>query len=271
MSEKRIRKLDSKVALVTGGASGIGRACARLLAQEGASVVVTDIQDRMGNDCVAEVEASGDRACYFHHDVANEDDWRSVIAGTRQTYGRLDILVNNAGIAIAGLITELSLTDWRRQQAINLDGVFLGFKHALPLMREGGGGAIVNIASTAALVGSSNLVSYSATKGGVRALTKSMALQCASLKDGIRVNSIYPGIIETPIYNTLEGAPTHGSGGANSKHLSRDPDALAAMFVPLGTKGEPADIAAGVLYLASDESRYVTGAELVIDGGLVAR
>ena len=271
MSEQPTGKLEGKVALVTGGASGIGRACVRRLAQEGASVVVTDIQDRLGRECVAEIEALGEKAIYFHHDVANEVDWRGVIAGTRQVYGRLDVLVNNAGIAIAGLITELSLEDWRRQQAINLDGVFLGFKHALPLMREGGGGSIVNVASTAALVGSSNLVSYSATKGGVRALSKSMALQCANLKDGVRVNSVYPGIIETPIYTTFEGAPQHGPGGANTKYLSRDPDALAAMFVPLGSKGEPADIAAGVLYLASEDSRYVTGAELVIDGGLVAR
>lgn len=271
MSEANRGKLAGKVAMITGGASGIGRACARLLAHEGASVVITDIQDELGHDCVAEIAASGGKANFLHHDVAVEDDWLAVVASTRAMQGRLDVLVNNAGIAIAGLITELSLADWRRQQAINLDGVFLGFKHALPLMREGGGGSIVNVASTAALVGSTNLVSYSATKGGVRALSKSMALQCASLKDGVRVNSIYPGIIETPIYGKFEGAPQHGPGGVNTKHLSRDPDALASMFVPLGTKGLPEDIAAGVLYLASDDSRYVTGAELVIDGGLVAR
>jgi len=260
-------KLAGKVALITGGASGIGRACARRLAKEGAFVVVTDIQD--GGECVAEITRSGGDAYFLHHDVADESDWRAVIADAKLKCGRLDVLVNNAGIAIAGPITDLSLTDWRRQQAINLDGVFLGFKHALPLMRSGGGGSIINIASTAALVGSGNLVSYSATKGGVRALSKSMALQCAALKDGVRVNSIYPGIIDTPIYGTLEGPPQHGAGGA--KHISRDPEALAGRFVPLGKAGSPEDIAAGVFYLASDDSRYVTGTELVIDGGLVAQ
>ena len=268
---ERPGKLAGKVALVTGGASGIGRATSLLLAREGAAVAVTDLQDAAGRECVAEIAGAGGRAIFIHHDVASEDDWRAAIAHTSEAFGRLDVLVNNAGIAIAGLITEVSLADWRRQQAVNLDGVFLGFKPALPLMRAGGGGSVVCIASTAALVGSSNLVSYSATKGGVRALAKSMAMQCAGLKDGVRVNSIYPGIIGTPIYGTMEGAPQHGPGGANTKHLSRDPDALATMFVPLGTKGAPEDIAAGVLYLASDDSRYVTGAELVIDGGMVAR
>jgi NAD(P)-dependent dehydrogenase (short-subunit alcohol dehydrogenase family) len=260
-------RLAGKVALVTGGASGIGRACARRLAEEGAFVVVTDIRD--GGASVAEITNSGGNACFFRQNVADESDWESVIAGIETRCGRLDIMVNNAGIAIAGPITELSLADWRRQQAINLDGVFLGFKHALPLMRAGGGGSIINIASTAALVGSGNLVSYSATKGGVRALSKSMALQCAALKDGVRVNSIYPGIVDTPIYGTLEGPPQYAANGA--KHISRDPEALAARFVPLGKVGTPEDIAAGVFYLASEESRYVTGAELVIDGGLVAQ
>jgi len=264
-------KLAGKVALVTGGASGIGRASALRLASEGAFVVVTDLQETQGAACVTEIERAGGHARFHRHDVANEADWIAVIADTKGKNGRLDVLVNNAGIAIAGLLTELSLADWRRQQAINLDGVFLGMKHALPLMRANGGGSIVNIASTAALVGSANLVSYSATKGGVRALSKSAAMQCASLKDGVRVNAIFPGIIETPIYGTMEGAPQHGPGGANTKHLSRDPDALAAMFVPLGTKGTPEDIAAGVLYLASDDSRYVTGTEMVIDGGMIAR
>jgi NAD(P)-dependent dehydrogenase (short-subunit alcohol dehydrogenase family) len=260
-------RLAGKVALVTGGASGIGRACAQRLAEEGAFVVVTDIRD--GGACVAEIAAEGGKVCFFRHDVASESDWETVIAGIKTKNGRLDILVNNAGIAIAGPITELSLADWRRQQAINLDGVFLGFKHALPLMRAGGGGSIINIASTAALVGSGNLVSYSATKGGVRALSKSMALQCAALKDGVRVNSVYPGIVDTPIYGTLEGTPQFAADGA--KHISRDPEALAARFVPLGKAGSPEDIAAGVFYLASDDSRYVTGTELVIDGGLVAQ
>jgi NAD(P)-dependent dehydrogenase (short-subunit alcohol dehydrogenase family) len=261
-------KLDGKVALVTGGASGIGRACAVLLAREGAAVIVGDIQPEMGEDCVNAITGDGGRAIFLHQDVADEDNWISVIAQIKSRFGRLDVLVNNAGIAIAGQITELSLADWRRQQGINLDGVFLGTKHGLPLMRSGGGGSLINIASTVALTGSGNMPSYSATKGGVRAFTKSVALQCAALKDGVRVNAIYPGIIDTPVYAKFEGAPQHGEGGVNTKHLSRDPEALSAKVVPLGVPGAPEDIAAGVLYLAAEDSRYVTGAELVIAGGL---
>jgi len=261
-------KLTGKVALVTGAASGIGKGCAIRLAKEGAAVVATDIDAAMGEDCVKEIARKGGAAIFLKHDVASEENWISVIAETKSRFGRLDILVNNAGIAIAGPIAELSLADWKRQMSINLDGVFLGTKHGLPLMRSGGGGSIINIASTVALTGSGNMPSYSATKGGVRAFTKSVALQCASAKDGVRVNAIYPGIIDTPVYGKFEGAPQHGEGGANTKHISRDPEALSAKVVPMGVPGQPEDIAAGVVYLASDEARYVTGIELVIAGGL---
>ena len=261
-------KLTGKVALVTGAASGIGKGCAIRLAEEGAAVVASDIDAAMGEDCVKEIARKGGKAIFLKHDVASEENWISVIAETKSRFGRLDILVNNAGIAIAGPIAELSLADWKRQIGINLDGVFLGTKHGLPLMRAGGGGSIINIASTVALTGSGNMPSYSATKGGVRAFTKSVALQCASAKDGVRVNAIYPGIIDTPVYGKFEGAPQHGEGGANTKHISRDPEALSAKVVPMGVPGQPEDIAAGVVYLASDEARYVTGTELVIAGGL---
>jgi NAD(P)-dependent dehydrogenase (short-subunit alcohol dehydrogenase family) len=178
--------------------------------------------------------------------------------------GRLDILVNNAGIAIATpSVVAMSLADWRRQIAVNLDGVFLGVKHALPLMRASGeGGSIVNISSTAGLRGSNFLAGYSATKGGVRLFTKSVALECAAAKDKIRVNSVHPGIIETPIWAAMSGT------GANA---APDLDAISVTAVPLGVKGVPQDIADGVLWLASDESRYVTGLELVIDGGMTLR
>jgi NAD(P)-dependent dehydrogenase (short-subunit alcohol dehydrogenase family) len=252
-------KLAGKVALVTGGASGIGRASAIHLAREGAAVVIADIQDGSGVSCAAEIAAANGEAIYEHLDVADEESWMRSVSRIAQTYGRLDILVNNAGIGIGGQITALSLTDWRRQQAVNLDGVFLGIKHCLPLMRSGGGGSIINMSSVTALVGSGTFVSYAAAKGGVRALTKSVARQCAARKDGVRVNSIHPGIIDTPIFQTLEGV----SGDAG------DPKALVATMVPLGTIGRPEDIAAGVIYLACDDSRYVTGSELVIDGGLV--
>jgi NAD(P)-dependent dehydrogenase (short-subunit alcohol dehydrogenase family) len=266
--ETVLGKLGGRVALVTGAASGIGRACAQRLAQEGASVVATDIDVQMGEDCVNQIVREGGKAVFLRHDVANEENWISAIAETKSRFGRLDVLVNNAGIAIAGQITELSLADWKRQIGINLDGVFLGTKHGLPLVRAGGGGSQINIASTVALTGSGNMPSYSATKGGVRAFTKSVALQCAALKDGVRVNAIYPGIIDTPVYAKFEGAPQHGEGGANTKHISRDPQALSARVVPLGVPGAPEDVAAGVIYLASDEARYVTGTELVIAGGL---
>jgi NAD(P)-dependent dehydrogenase (short-subunit alcohol dehydrogenase family) len=261
-------KFTGKVALVTGAASGIGKGCALRLAKEGAAVVATDIDAQLGEECVQEIARQGGRAIFLRHDVASEENWISVIAETKSRFGRLDVLVNNAGIAIAGQITDLSLADWKRQMGINLDGVFLGTKHGLPLMRAGGGGSLINIASTVALTGSGNMPSYSATKGGVRAFTKSVALQCAAAKDGVRVNAIYPGIIDTPVYGKFEGAPQHGEGGANTKHISRDPEALSARVVPLGVPGAAEDIAAGVIYLASEEARYVTGTELVIAGGL---
>ena len=255
-------RVAGKVALVTGGASGIGRGCAERLAEEGATVVVTDLQALKGQEVVAAIAKSGGTADYLPHDVTDEDAWIRVIAEVKARHGRLDILVNNAGIGLAGSILEMSLETWRQQTAVNLDGVFLGVKHAIPLMREGGGGSIVNMSSVAGLKGSPGLAGYCATKGGVRLFTKAVALECTAAKDGIRVNSVHPGIIETPIWLTV--APT----GTNAPP---DLDAISQMVVPLGVKGYPLDIANGVLWLASDESRYVTGAELVIDGGLVTR
>jgi NAD(P)-dependent dehydrogenase (short-subunit alcohol dehydrogenase family) len=266
-------RVKGKIALVTGAASGIGRACALLLAKEGAAVVATDVQDDTGRDCVAKIKKDGGDAVFLHHDVANEDAWVSVIAETKQRFGRLDVLVNNAGIAISTLITDMSLADWRRQQSINLDGVFLGVKHALPLMRASGGGSIVNISSLAGLKGSAGLAGYCATKGGVRLFSKAVAMECAAARDHVRVNSVHPGIIETPIWvNIANGMPGEASmlksqAGANAPDL----DALSSMIVPTGEKGLPEDIAAGVLYLASDDARYVTGTELVIDGGMSTR
>lgn len=268
-----MNRVKGKIALVTGAASGIGRACATLLAREGATVVATDVQDDAGRDCVATIERDGGDALFLHHDVASEDAWVSAIAGIKQRFGRLDILVNNAGIAISGLVTEMSLADWRRQQSVNLDGVFLGVKHSLPLMRAGGGGSIVNISSLAGLKGAAGLAGYCATKGGVRLFSKAVALECAAARDHVRVNSVHPGIIETPIWVAISnGMPGEASAlktqaGANAPDL----DALSAMVVPTGEKGLPEDIAAGVLYLASDDSRYVTGTELVIDGGMSTR
>ena len=250
-------KLDGKLALVTGGASGIGRASSLRLAEEGCSIVIGDIRDDESRLCVADIVRTGGSATTQHLDVSQEDDWFQAIELIRSRFGRLDILVNNAGIGIGGDITTLSLSDWRRQQSVNLDGTFLGIKHSLPLMREGGGGSIINMSSVTAIVGSGTFVSYAAAKGGVRSLTKFVARQCAAQKDGVRVNSIHPGIIDTPIFGSLEGVGLE------------DPRRFAGSIVPLGHIGRPEDIAAAVLYLASDDARYVTGSELVIDGGLI--
>jgi len=260
-------RVDGKVALVTGGASGIGRACALALAREGAKVVVTDVQDHKGEELVGEIGAAGGRAIFIHHDTTDEQQWIDVVAAAERQFGRLDILVNNAGIAIVSAsITQMSLADWRRQQGVNVEGVFLGIKHVLPLMRRGGhGGSIVNMSSVAGLKGSPNLAGYCATKGAVRLFTKAIALECAAAKDGVRVNSVHPGIIETPIWLSIVGS---GPSGANAPP---DLDAMSTIAVPLGVKGVPDDIANGVVWLASEESRYVTGAELVIDGGMSVR
>jgi NAD(P)-dependent dehydrogenase (short-subunit alcohol dehydrogenase family) len=259
-------RIEGKVALVTGGASGIGRGCAEKLAAEGALAVITDLQDDKGAEAVAAITKAGGAAEYFHHDVTEEAAWVEVIEQVKARHGRLDILVNNAGIGIGGPIVEMSLADWRRQTAVNLDGVFLGVKHSIPLMRASGeGGSIINISSVAGLKGSAMLAGYCATKGGVRLFTKAVAMECANAKDGIRVNSVHPGIIETPIWLTV------GQAVNPTANAAPDLDALSALAVPLGVKGWPEDIANGVLWLASDESRYVTGQELVIDGGMTVR
>ncbi len=259
-------RVDGKVALVTGGASGIGLGCAEILAREGAFVIVSDIQDAKGEDAVAAIRKAGGKASYVHHDTTSEDEWIAVVGAIEREHKRLDILVNNAGIGVgAPTITEMSLADWRRQQAVNVEGVFLGIKHTLPVMRRAKhGGSIINMSSVAGLKGSPTLAAYCATKGAVRLFTKAIAMECANFKDGVRVNSVHPGIIETPIWLSITGA----NPGANAPP---DLDAMSQMAVPLGVKGVPEDIANGVLWLASEESRYVTGAELVIDGGLSVR
>ena len=261
-----VGRVDGKVALVTGGASGIGRGCSEKLASEGATVVITDIQDHLGAEVVAGIRKAGGKAEYLHHDVTSEPAWEGVIGQVRASHGRLDILVNNAGIGIGGSILEMTLANWQRQTAVNLDGVFLGVKHGIPLMRASGdGGSIVNISSVAGLKGSANLAGYCATKGGVRLFTKAVAMECANAKDGIRVNSVHPGLIETPIWLTVGEAVNPGV------NAPPDLDAMSALSVPLGVKGLPEDIANGVLWLSTNEARYITGMEMVIDGGLMIR
>ena len=257
-------RVAGKVAIITGGASGIGRGCAIRLAEEGAIVVITDIQDEPGRGVAAEISAAGGTAQYLSHDVTSEDAWIAVVATVVEQHGRLDVLVNNAGIGIGGSIIEMSLSDWQRQQAVNLDGVFLGIKHCIPAMRDSGGGSIINMSSVAGLKGSARLAGYNATKGGVRLLTKGVALECARERWHVRVNSVHPGIIDTPIWNSvLPGALQAGI-------VELNPAAMAEIAVPTGVLGTPLDIANGVLFLASDDSSYITGTELVIDAGLSA-
>ena len=257
-------RVAGKVAIITGGASGIGRGCAIRLAEEGAIVVITDIQDEPGRGVAAGISAAGGTAQYLSHDVTSEDAWIAVVATVVEQHGRLDVLVNNAGIGIGGSIIEMSLSDWQRQQAVNLDGVFLGIKHCIPAMRDSGGGSIINMSSVAGLKGSARLAGYNATKGGVRLLTKGVALECARERWHVRVNSVHPGIIDTPIWNSvLPGALQAGI-------VELNPAAMAEIAVPTGVLGTPLDIANGVLFLASDDSSYITGTELVIDAGLSA-
>jgi NAD(P)-dependent dehydrogenase (short-subunit alcohol dehydrogenase family) len=204
-------RVQDKIALITGAANGLGRAMSLTLAREGAVIVATDLNAERGESLVAEIAAAGGQARFCVHDVTDEDAWIAVIAHVRAAFGRLDVLVNNAGIGLSGPVTEMSFADWRRQTAVNLDGVFLGVKHGLPLMRESGGGSIVNVSSIAGIKASANVSGYCATKGAVRLFTKSVALECAAAKDGVRVNSLHPGIVETAIWDTLIGTGPEGS------------------------------------------------------------
>ena len=248
-------RLDGKVTLISGGARGQGAAEARLFVREGASVVFGDVRDDEGKQVEAEIEAAGAKATYVHLDVTSEADWRAAVATAVGTYGKLNVLVNNAGILFRSKIEETTEADWDRIMAVNVKGVFLGTKAAIPAMRQVGGGSIINISSTAGLVGSpGETAAYTATKGAVRLFTKATAIQHAS--DGIRCNSVHPGPIVTDmIRDVLENRAMW------EQRLRR---------LPMGRAGTPEDVAYGVLYLASDESSYVTGSELVIDGGTTA-
>ena len=213
----------------------------------------------------AEIVGAGGRALFMVQDVTDEEGWKQCVDETLRVFGRLDIAVANAGIAIFGPVLEMTLADFRRQNAVNVDGVFLTAKYCIPAMRKGGqGGSLIMISSVAGLRGSGILAGYSASKGAVRLFAKSMAMECAAAEDGIRVNSVHPGIILTEIWDK---AATAGGGGLNAP---LNPYELAAAGVPLGKPAAASEIANGVLFLASDLSSHMTGAELVIDGGMTA-
>lgn len=258
MNREAKGRVAGKVALVTGASSGLGEAIARLLAEEGARVMVCDIDVEGGRRVAAAIEAAGGRALFHAIDVSSESAWDDAMAAVAEQFGGLDICVNNAGIGPYGDM-DMDFALWRKVMAINLDGVFLGTRAAIRLMAAGGReGSVVNISSTMAYVADYATAAYSASKGGVRSLTKAAALHCAAKKLPIRVNSVHPGMCLTPMVETA---------------LERDPafrDEQIARH-PIGHLGDPRDIAYGVLYLASDEANFSTGTELVIDGGYLAK
>jgi NAD(P)-dependent dehydrogenase (short-subunit alcohol dehydrogenase family) len=251
-------RLQGKVALVTGAALGIGRAASLLMAREGAALAVTDVLAEPGRELVREIESQRGKARYWPLDVADEAQVKSVIAEVVRHFGRLDVLVNNAGISGASKPTdEITEAEWDRVMAVNVKGTFFCTKHAVPAMKQAGGGSIVNLSSIYGLVGAADAPPYHASKGAVRLMSKTDAMFYA--RDRIRVNSVHPGFIWTPmVENFVKGDPAAGRKALDALH-------------PLGHVGEADDVAYGILYLASDESKFVTGSELVIDGGYTAR
>ncbi|WP_395245594.1 glucose 1-dehydrogenase [Agromyces sp. MMS24-K17] len=235
--------LDGRVAIVTGGARGLGEAYARALHAAGARVVIADV---LGDDGAALAASLGDRARFAHLDVTDEDGWAALVAGTLAAEGAIDVLVNNAGIANAAPIEHFSLAKWNAVIGVNLTGVFLGCRAVAPAMKAAGRGSIINVSSVEGLRGSPHLHGYTASKFGVRGLTKSLAVELGA--DGIRVNSVHPGFIRTEMTTRI------------------DPDRLE---IPLGRPGEPADVSGTIVFLASDASAFTTGAEFVVDGGMV--
>lgn len=260
MTIARSERVKGKVALVTGASVGIGRACARLLAAEGATVAVTDVLDADGKALVAEIRESGGVAEFWHLDVSRESEVETVMGSVRAKLGPITVLVNNAGISGPNKPThEISSEEWDRLMAVNVKGVFFCTKHVLPQMIGSGRGSIVNLSSIYGIVGAPDIPAYHASKGAVRMMSKTDALIYAS--EGVRVNSVHPGFIWTPLVEDMLAA--QGDVVAGRKAL----DALH----PIGHVGDPDDVAFGVLYLASDEAKFVTGSELVIDGGYTAR
>ena len=249
-------RLDGKVALISGGARGQGAAEARMFAQEGAKVVIADVLDAEGISVAAEIAESGGDAMFVHLDVTREEDWRDAIEAAVSRFGKLNVLVNNAAIWRRGQVENTTVEDWDAILAVNAKGVFLGTKLAINEMRKAGGGSIINISSTAGLVGSPRSAAYTASKGAVRLLTKATAVQYG--KEGIRANSIHPGPIDTAMIHGI----WQGDEQSREESIAR---------TVLGRVGTPEDIAYGAMFLASDESSFMTGSELVMDGGITAQ
>ena len=251
-------RLEGKTALVTGAASGIGLQTSIRLAEEGARVMMTDINLEEG---LQQAEKLGANATFLKLDITEEEEWISVLDETVKRFGRLDILVNSAGMVLIADVEQITLEDWRKVHAVNLDGTFLGCKHGVRVMKEFGAGSIINLSSVSGMIGGFNLAAYNSSKGAVRMLTKSVALHCARAGYGIRCNSIHPTFIETPMLESMI-------------RDSPDPEKARQTLVrqvPLRRIGKPDDVAKMIVYLASDESTFVTGTEMVIDGGVIAQ
>ena len=257
-------RMEGKVALITGGASGLGKATAQLFVEEGGQVVIADINAEGGS---AVAEALGSAGAFTHLDVTNEASWIAALEDAKQHFGGLHVLVQSAGIGLTKNVTEISLEEWRHVHAIDLDGVFLGCKHAVPLIAEtiadaGAGsssGSIINISSIAGVIAGHNMAAYNSAKAGVRHLSKSVALHCARQGYDIRCNSLHPTFIDTPILDDM----------AVGRDKAQVMEKLARQ-VPIGRIGKPREVAYSILFLASDESSYTTGSELLIDGGISA-
>ena len=253
-------RVTDKSALVTGAAQGLGAACAALLAQNGAQVLLTDVNEEGVTERAREIDAQHPgRALALKHDVTSEADWQEALAAVASRFGGLHILVNNAGIGSIANVEDESLDTWRRVHAVDLDSVFIGCKYAIPLMSDSGGGSIINVSSVSGIIAGHNLAAYNSAKAAVRHLSKSVALHCARAGNGVRCNSLHPAFIDTPI---LDGMAGKAGRDAALRKLEKQ--------IPLGRIGSPVDVANAVLYLASDESSFMTGAELVLDGGISA-
>lgn len=253
-------RVSNKVALVTGAAQGLGAAIAAMLAKEGASVVLSDINIDGVRQQANDINSShAGRAVAIEHDVTDAEQWASAVKQCKEMFGGLNILVNNAGIGSIGNVIDETFENWKRVHSIDLDSVFLGCKTAIPLMAESGGGSIVNISSISGIIAGHNLAAYNSAKAAVRHLSKSVALHCARARNNIRSNSVHPVFVDTPI---LDGMSRGEDRAETLKKLARQ--------IPIGRVADPDDVAYAVLYLASDESGFVTGSELKVDGGISA-
>lgn len=256
-----MNRVDKKVALVTGGANGLGKAIARRLVEEGAKVIISDLQQEQGESAAQQLQCE-----FYLHNVANEMDWQDLMQYIERRYDGLHILVNNAGIEgpVTSSPADISLDDWRRVQQVNVEGTFLGCRSAMDLIQQSGGGAITNISSIAAFNATPDITAYGASKAAVRHLTKSIAMHCAQTGTRIRCNSVHPGLVRTQMLNRIFGdedltaAPPPAEDGAASQSI----------LLPQGEYQTPEDIANAVLFLSSDEAKHITGAQLTVDGGL---